>query len=128
MLQEPQLITILERLSNNANVASACRGICRPSSFYRLTTRPVCWPPIDDEPGFLVTPPRQDSQLAEHGVQGGDRLLSVDGRAVSTFRDVQAAIRRHALGHQVALRLRRGPYEEYEVRVRHVYDYEPAPG
>lgn len=74
-------------------------------------------------PGFVLQPPRPESQLAQAGVRGGDRLLTVDGQGVSAFDEVQSAVRKHGLGEEVALRIQRGTQAAREITVRHVSDY-----
>jgi hypothetical protein len=83
-------------------------------------------PQMADEPGFPLTLPRQGSQLAERGVRAGDRLLEVDGAPISTFLDVQRAIRKHQIGEELAFRVVRGSEPAHEIRVRHVSDYPPG--
>jgi hypothetical protein len=73
--------------------------------------------------GFALQPPRAESQLALAGVQGGERLLEVGGQQVSGIGDIQAAIRKHAIGEEFVLRVQRGPEAPREIRVRHVSDY-----
>jgi len=79
--------------------------------------------PADSLPGFLLPAPRPGSQLALAGVQRGDRLLEVDGRPVQKVSDIQAAIRTHALGEDVQLRVMRAPNVAREVIAKHVGDY-----
>jgi hypothetical protein len=74
-------------------------------------------------PGFVLQPPRPESQLAQAGVRGGDRLLTVDGQGVSAFDEVQSAVRKHGLGEEVALRIQRGTQTAREITVHHVSDY-----
>lgn len=74
-------------------------------------------------PGFGLQPPKPDSELARAGIRGGDRLLAVDGQEVRSFSEVQAAIRKHALGEEVRLLVRRGSERSSEIRVRHSSDY-----
>ncbi len=73
--------------------------------------------------GFPLQPPRSDSHLALAGVQGGDRLLKVDGQEVQAVAEVQAAIRKHAIGEELRLVIQRGPEAPQETRVEHVSDY-----
>jgi hypothetical protein len=77
-------------------------------------------------PGFGLQPPKPDSELARAGILGGDRLLAVDGREVHSFTEVQAAIRKHALGEEVRLVVQRRSEPAGEIGVRHVSDYPPA--
>lgn len=73
--------------------------------------------------GFPLQAPRSDSQLALAGVQGGDRLLEVDGEPVQAVGDIQAAIRKHPIGENVRLLVQRGSEEPWEVDATHVSDY-----
>lgn len=77
----------------------------------------------DTLPGFLLQAPRPGSQILLAGVQGGDRLLEVDGQPVQSFMDVQAAIRRHAIGEEVRLRVMGSSGEGADIVVRHLNDY-----
>jgi membrane-associated protease RseP (regulator of RpoE activity) len=64
--------------------------------------------PIESEPpGFVLQTPKPGSELAQAGVQGGELLLAVDGQQVRGFEEVQAAIRKHALGDVVSFLPRR---------------------
>ncbi len=74
-------------------------------------------------PGFGLQPPKPESELARTGVRGGDRLLAVDGHEVRSVRDIQVAIRKHALGEEVRLLVQRGSQPAGEIIVRHVSDY-----
>jgi hypothetical protein len=85
----------------------------------------VAWrdaaPPREGTPGLLLQPPRPDSDLARAGFRGGEVLLAVEDRQIREFRDipdVQAAIRDHAPGEDLRLRVQRGGEEPAEVRVR----------
>jgi S1-C subfamily serine protease len=59
-------------------------------------------------------------------VRGADRLLAVDGQEVRSVADIQAAIRKHALGEEVRLLVQRGAGPAREIGVRHVSDYPKA--
>lgn len=74
-------------------------------------------------PGFVLQPPKPDSELARAGVQGGERLLAVDGQEARALPEMQATIRKHALGEEVRLLVQRGSEPPREVAVRHVSDY-----
>jgi len=78
---------------------------------------------VDSPPGFLLQAPRPGSQLLLAGVQSGDRLLEVDGQPVHNFMDVQAAIRRHAIGEEACLRVMDSSGEGRDIIVRHLNDY-----
>jgi hypothetical protein len=75
-----------------------------------------------DERGIpLRSPPRPGSQLAAAGVQQWDRVVSVDDQAVRSPAELQTALRRHAIGEEVRLRIDRDG-ESREVVVRHASD------
>jgi len=78
---------------------------------------------VDSPPGFLLQAPRPGSQLLLAGVQGGDRLLEVDGQPVQKPMDGLAAIRRHAIGEEVRLRIMDSSGEGRDIIVRHLNDY-----
>lgn len=74
-------------------------------------------------PGFVLQPPKPGSELARSGVQGGERLLAVDGQEARALPEMQATIRKHALGEEVRLLVQRGSDPPREIAVRHVSDY-----
>ena len=74
-------------------------------------------PTAEGPPGLLLQPPRSDSDLAQAGIRGGELLLAVDDRPVRENSDVQAALREHAQGEDVRLRLQRAGEQPVEVRV-----------
>ncbi|TMK78876.1 MAG: PDZ domain-containing protein [Actinobacteria bacterium] len=104
-------------------------GACGCAAAARLWTHEA-WheaqPQLDSEPGLEIWPPRQGSQLALAGVHGGDRLLGVDDQSITTFRDVQKAIRQHQVGEEMVFRVRRGSEPRRDIQVRHVSDYPPG--
>ncbi len=83
-------------------------------------------PLLDSEPGLVISPPRQGSQLARAGVHSGDHLLGVDGQSIQTFLDVQRAIRQHQVGEELVFQVRRGSEPPRDIQVRHVSDYPPG--
>jgi hypothetical protein len=75
-----------------------------------------------DERGIpLRSPPRPGSQLAAAGVQQWDRVVAVDDQAVRAPAELQTALRRHAIGEEVRLRIERDG-DSREVVVRHASD------
>jgi S1-C subfamily serine protease len=68
----------------------------------------------------LLGPPRPGSQLAEAGLDEGDRVLAVDGDPVGRNADAQAALRRHGVGDAVRLDVQRRDGERIEVTVMRV--------
>ena len=75
-----------------------------------------------DERGIpLRSPPRPRSQLAAAGVRQWDRVVAVDDQAVRAPAELQTALRRHAIGEEVRLRIDRDG-ESREVVVRHASD------
>jgi len=75
-----------------------------------------------DERGIpLRSPPRPGSQLAAAGVQQWDRVVAVDDQAVRAPAELQTALRRHAIGKEVRLRIDRDG-ESREIVVRHASD------
>jgi hypothetical protein len=85
-------------------------------------------PDDDGRPGLTLTSPRRDSQLAENGVHSGDRLVEIDGHQLTAvgweaITEIQAAIRTHAIGEELTVRVATGSAEPREIRVRHVSDY-----
>ncbi|RUU01202.1 PDZ domain-containing protein [Mesorhizobium sp. USDA-HM6] len=80
-------------------------------------------PTESEPPAFVLQTPRPESQLARAGVQGGERVLAVDGQQVRDFWEVQVAIRKHSLGDEVRLLIQRGSETPRELSVRHVSDY-----
>jgi hypothetical protein len=75
-----------------------------------------------DEHGIpLRSPPRLGSQLAAAGVQQWDRVVAVDDQAVRAPAELQTALRRHAIGEEVRLRIEHNG-DSREVVVRHASD------
>jgi hypothetical protein len=75
-----------------------------------------------DEHGIpLRSPPRPGSQLAAAGVQQWDRVVAVDDQAVRAPAELQTALRRHAIGEEVRLRIEHNG-DSREVVVRHASD------
>lgn len=75
-----------------------------------------------DEHGIpLRTPPRPGSQLAAAGVHQWDRVVAVDDQAVRAPAELQTALRRHAIGEEVRLRIEHNG-DSREVVVRHASD------
>ncbi|HVA87441.1 MAG TPA: PDZ domain-containing protein [Candidatus Saccharimonadales bacterium] len=68
----------------------------------------------------LLVPPREGSQLAEAGLEEGDRILAVDGDAVGSNQEMQVALRRHEVGQEARLEVERLNGQRYEVIVRRV--------
>jgi membrane-associated protease RseP (regulator of RpoE activity) len=78
------------------------------------------------QPGFFLQPPKPESELARAGMQGGERLLAVDGHEVRFVADIQAAIRKHMIGEDVQLLIQRGSEAPIELTVKHVSDHPKA--
>jgi len=75
-----------------------------------------------DQRGIVLrSPPRPGSQLAADGVHQWDRIVAVDDEAVRTPGKLQAALRRHAIGDEVRLRVEHEG-DSRDVVVRHVSD------
>jgi len=70
----------------------------------------------------LRSPPRPGSQLAAAGIHERDRVLSVDGTRVRSNVELQAALRKHALGETAQLSVQRSSGELLDVPVKHVGD------
>ena len=75
-----------------------------------------------DERGIpLRSPPRPGSQLAAAGVHQWDRVVALDDQAVHAPAELQTALRRHAIGEGVRLRIEHSD-DSREVVVRHASD------
>lgn len=83
-------------------------------------------PAESEPPGFVLLPPKPESELARAGVQGGDLVLAVDGQQVCGRAEVQAALRKRTLGDEVRFLIQRSPESPRELIVRHVGDYPKA--
>ncbi|MGZ4357713.1 MAG: PDZ domain-containing protein [Gaiellaceae bacterium] len=86
---------------------------------------------IDERPGLVLTPPRPGSPLADQGVEGGDRLVAIDGQPVTAtgmeaVREIQTAIRTHEIGDEMLVTIAQASGQPRELRVRHVSDYQPG--
>ena len=72
--------------------------------------------------GFRLHPPRPGSPLGMAGVQGADVLIAVDGQPATTVADIQAAIRKHAIGDNVGLVIQRSGEPPRDITVPHTSD------
>jgi len=107
-----------------------CRCVCPSCSIgacgcVRSSTASVAevwgWPGLPAGEGVeLRSPPRPGSQLAAAGIKQHDRVVSVDGVAVHSLGDQQAALRRHPVGESALLSIRRSTGELVAVEVRRV--------
>jgi hypothetical protein len=80
-------------------------------------------PGLEPDQGWeLLVPPRPGSQLAEAGLQRGDRILAVDGDAVHATPDLQRGLRRHDIGDPATLRVLKGG-DTIDLRVARVSDF-----
>lgn len=105
----------------------ACGCIAYGTETLNAAWREAATPAIPERPGFVLQPPRPGTQMARAGAEGGDLLLAVDDRQVHVFSDVQTAIRKHALGDEVRLLIRRSSQSPRVLDVRHVSDYPEPP-
>ena len=80
-------------------------------------------PAESEPPGFVLLPPKPESELARAGVQGGELVLAVDGQQVRGRAEVQAALRKRTLGDEVRFLIQRSSESPRELIVRHVGDY-----
>ena len=76
-----------------------------------------------EPPGFVLLPPKRESELARAGVQGGELVLAVDGQQVRGRQEVQDALRKRTLGDEVRFLIQRGSESPRELIVRHAGDY-----
>jgi hypothetical protein len=83
-------------------------------------------PAEPEPPGFVLLPPRPESELARAGVQGGDLVLAVDGQQIRGRQELQDALRKRTLGDEVRFLIRRGSQSPREFIVRHAGDYPKA--
>ena len=80
--------------------------------------------PTESEPrGFVLLPPKPESELARAGVQGGALVLAVDGDQVRGRAEVQAALRKRTLGDEVRFLIQRSSESPREFVVRQAGDY-----
>jgi len=80
-------------------------------------------PAESEPPGFVLLTPRQETELARAGVQGGEMVLAVDGQQVRGRAEVQAALRKRTLGDEVRFLVQRPSESPRELIVRHAGDY-----
>lgn len=83
-------------------------------------------PAEPEPPGFMLLPPKPESELARAGVQGGDLILAVDGQQIRGRQELQDALRKRSLGDEVRFLIRRGSQSPREFIVRHAGDYPKA--
>ena len=80
-------------------------------------------PTESEPPGFVLQPPKRESELARAGVQGGELVLAVDGQQVRGRQEIQDALRKRTLGDEVRFLIQRGSESPRELIVRHAGDY-----
>jgi S1-C subfamily serine protease len=80
-------------------------------------------PAESEPPGFVLLPPKPESELARAGVQGGDMVLAVDGQQVRGRQEVNDALRKRTLGDEVRFLIQRSSESPRELIVRHAGDY-----
>ena len=80
-------------------------------------------PTASEQTGFVLQPPKPGSELARAGVQGGELVLAIDDQRVRGFSEIQAAIRKHALGEELCILIQRNSQSPRGLNVRHVGDY-----
>jgi hypothetical protein len=83
-------------------------------------------PAESEPPGFVLQPPKRESELARAGVQGGELILAVDGQQVRGRQEVQDALRKRKLGDAVRFLIQRSSEPPRELIVRHAGDYPKA--
>ena len=66
-------------------------------------------------------PPRPGSQLAEAGLERGDRIIAVDGQVVHTNAEIQRVLRGHPIGESMPMEVVRAG-ESQEIHVARVSD------
>ena len=82
------------------------------------------WGQAELEPSeglVLRMPPRPGSQLAEAGLERGDRIIAVDGQVVHTNAEIQRALRGHPIGESMPMEVVRAG-ESQEIHVARVSD------
>jgi len=79
-------------------------------------------PGLEPSEGFVLrVPPRPGSQLAEAGLERGDRIVAVDGQLVHTNAEIQRALRGHPIGESMPIQVVRGD-DLQEIQVVRVSD------
>ncbi len=79
-------------------------------------------PALEPSEGLeLRVRPRPGSQLAEAGLERGDRIIAVDGGVVHTNAEIQRALRRHPIGESMTMQLVRAGVPQ-EIRIAPVSD------
>jgi len=69
----------------------------------------------------LRVPARPGSQLAEAGLERGDRIVAVDGQLVHTNAEIQRVLRGHPIGESMTMQVLRAGVSQ-EIRVARVSD------
>jgi membrane-associated protease RseP (regulator of RpoE activity) len=69
----------------------------------------------------LRVPPRPESQLAEAGLERGDRIIAVDGELVHSNAEIQRALRGHPIGESMTMQVVQAGAPQ-EIRVARVSD------
>ena len=61
--------------------------------------------------GVLVVRVVPDGPAAEADIEEGDVIVSIDGRRISSIRDLQDMIKKKGVGSQVEVQIKRGGFE-----------------
>ena len=92
--------------------------VCAPHGTATLVQAWQETAPAAAEGGITVRPPRTDSAAANSGLREGDVIVAVDGQAIQSVPQLQAAIREHEPGHEMKIQTRRGQGDPLEITVR----------
>ena len=92
--------------------------VCAPHGTATLVQAWQETAPASAEGGITVRPPRTNSAAAMSGLREGDVIVAVDGQAIQSVPQLQAAIREHEPGEEIKVRMRRGSGDPLEITVR----------
>ena len=65
----------------------------------------------------MVRPPRANSAVANSDLRIGDVIIEVDGQAIESVPQLQAAVRDHVAGQEMKIQVRRGQGSPIEITV-----------
>jgi len=74
--------------------------------------------PAPAEGGIMVRPPRANSDVASSDLREGDVIVALDGQAIESVPQLQAAIRDHEPGQEMKIQVRRGQGSLLEITVQ----------
>lgn len=91
--------------------------VCAPHGTATIEQAWLETAPATAEDGIVVRPPRANSAVANSDLREGDVITEVDGQAIESVPQLQAAIRGREPGQEMKIQVRRGQGSRLEITV-----------